>query len=786
MTAIYFSQEATFGKYQSKVNSIETKNGGTKNITKLTYVPNYIISVGLPDTEQSEAFQEVALARLLDLQQQWIVEDETSNPHHLQLEFFTVYAYLLEYERALMNDMPLVPVVFYVMLVFTCAVFHLHGDTNIQNGPSRFTLGFLSTWTIGMSLASGYGLMFCWGIPFTNLSEMLPFIVLGVGLDDTFIITGAYFRQLAEDQTHHRAGNVDERNDEQRFVDRIETTMEEVGLSISLTTATTTFAFALGCISTIPGIRWLCMYASVTIIFVFLYQITYFVALLAVDELRVNKAKTRGKILATTDLYATWEKSRHSTSNHNDADDSLFTQRIMRWYGQQLLRPWIKKLVLGTFIGVFVICLWRTTMLTQEFVVTDYVPEDSFTGSFMSAHDRFSSLKVPMTVYFRDVNQSDPMMQQHMINYIDALSELPQIQQPPDFCWVRDLKNFMNGDFSDKMDEKEIEDAKSFVAAIQAGNKTFSEQIDIVLKVPTLRDVYGGDIIRDEHGEITASRCFLFVRHIDLHNIKEQIQLLIDQRTITQHFQPELMVGSSDWNSSTTENKHNDNDGGKDKKDTEWSFFTFDSLYYYWELYTVAVQELIMTTISGVLAVCGIGFLLVPHWTAVFFICPTIIMLYFDLLGKSPASFLVRVTYDLLFKSVYLLGLFSVFILLILLGTLQYCGVHINAVTYVLIVISIGLLVDFVMHILLRYYEAPGKTRKEKVLHTLETMGASMMLGGLTVSSKPINLLNALGRKLNVISPSFFSLLPTCRRFWEFCPLHLAEPKFSIQSLSLF
>ena len=52
--------------------------------------------------------------------------------------------------------------------------------------------------------------------------------------------------------------------------------------------------------------------------------------------------------------------------------------------------------------------------------------------------------------------------------------------------------------------------------------------------------------------------------------------------------------------------------------------------------------------------------------------------------------------------------------------------------TYVTIVISIGLLVDFLMHVLLRYYETKGTTREAKVKETLETMGASMMLGGFT------------------------------------------------------
>jgi hypothetical protein len=52
----------------------------------------------------------------------------------------------------------------------------------------------------------------------------------------------------------------------------------------------------------------------------------------------------------------------------------------------------------------------------------------------------------------------------------------------------------------------------------------------------------------------------------------------------------------------------------------------------------VAVNELISTTISGVVAVNVIGFVLIPHWTAVAFIFPIIIMLYFYLLGEFHLS----------------------------------------------------------------------------------------------------------------------------------------------------
>ena len=45
---------------------------------------------------------------------------------------------------------------------------------------------------------------------------------------------------------------------------------------------------------------------------------------------------------------------------------------------------------------------------------------------------------------------------------------------------------------------------------------------------------------------------------------------------------------------------------------------------------------------------------------------------------------------------------------------------------------SIGLLIDFNMHILLRYYESPCSTREHKVKDALQTMGSSVVIGGLS------------------------------------------------------
>lgn len=60
-------------------------------------------------------------------------------------------------------------------------------------------------------------------------------------------------------------------------------------------------------------------------------------------------------------------------------------------------------------------------------------------------------------------------------------------------------------------------------------------------------------------------------------------------------------------------------------------------------------------------------------------------------------------------------------------GTMQFCGVKVHSITYFIVIMAIGLLVDFLMHVLLKFYETKGTTRHEKVKETLETMGTSIL-----------------------------------------------------------
>jgi Patched family len=85
---------------------------------------------------------------------------------------------------------------------------------------------------------------------------------------------------------------------------------------------------------------------------------------------------------------------------------------------------------------------------------------------------------------------------------------------------------------------------------------------------------------------------------------------------------------------------------------------------------------------------------------------------------------------------------------------------HINGVFYICVVVSIGLLCDFLMHVLLKYYEcSPQKSRDDRVKETLETMGASILLGGLTTFLGVIPLVFSTTKIFFTVFLAFFGMV---------------------------
>jgi Niemann-Pick C1 protein len=256
-----------------------------------------------------------------------------------------------------------------------------------------------------------------------QLQTHFVLIVTGIALDDTFIITGAYFRRLRE----RKQSNSEAFSDEE-IVAIIQQTMNEVGVSISMTTCTTLVCFLQGLTSSIPAVRWLCLYAATVLAVDFFYQCTVFISFLTLDERRV-RANRRDLCLwivvkddeekeeddeienATSEEYENEGDKRVEDNNKKEKSaspskvkgqlDKNFMERFMIWYADKLTKPRVKLFVIVAFLAYFAGCTYSTTLLYQEFNIADYVPRDSMLTSFMVAFQQYTSIQRFIGVYFR-------------------------------------------------------------------------------------------------------------------------------------------------------------------------------------------------------------------------------------------------------------------------------------------------------------------------------------------------------------------------------------------------
>ncbi|CAN0472474.1 unnamed protein product, partial [Ectocarpus sp. 12 AP-2014] len=82
---------------------------------------------------------------------------------------------------------------------------------------------------------------------------ILPFILVGIGVDGMFVIVAAY--------DHTDPSLVVE--------ERVALGVQRCGVSVSYTSLTNFFAFLLGSLTSLPAVEYFCLYAATAIVFNF-------------------------------------------------------------------------------------------------------------------------------------------------------------------------------------------------------------------------------------------------------------------------------------------------------------------------------------------------------------------------------------------------------------------------------------------------------------------------------------------------------------------------------------
>ncbi|RFU35146.1 hypothetical protein B7463_g1236, partial [Scytalidium lignicola] len=345
-------------------------------------------------------------SKLLDLQSE-------AKARGLRLSFSTEISLEQELNKSTNTDAKIV-VISYIIMFFYASI--ALGSTTISLRSvllnpatslvqSKFTLGVVGIIIVLMSISASIGLFSAVGIKVTLIiAEVIPFIVLAVGVDNVFLIV-------------HEFERVNISHPDDIVEDRVAKALGRMGPSILLSASTETITFALGAFAGMPAVRNFAVYAAGAVFINALLQVTMFVSVLALNQRRVEDH--RADCFPCIQINSASIQLGGATENgqvrlYEGAEEGFLQQFIRKSYAPTILRRDVKAAVIIIFLGIFTAGIALMPKVTLGLDQRVAIPDDSYLiPYFNDLYDYFDS-GPPVYFVTRELNVSERVHQQQL------------------------------------------------------------------------------------------------------------------------------------------------------------------------------------------------------------------------------------------------------------------------------------------------------------------------------------------------------------------------------------
>nr|CAH7739258.1 unnamed protein product [Callosobruchus chinensis] len=246
---------------------------------------------------------------------------------------------------------------------------------------SKVTLGLGGVIIVLASVVSSVGLFGFVGVPATLIIiEVIPFLVLAVGVDNIFILV----------QTHQR----DAKKPNETQAEHIGRTLGQVGPSMLLTSVSESCCFFLGTLSDMPAVRAFALYAGMALLFDFFLQITCFVSLLSLD----TKRQTSNRLDIFCWIRGSKKNDPHSGGGAASGQEGLLYTFFKSVYVPLLMKKSVRVAVMIVFFGWLCSSIAVAPKIEIGLDQELSMPEDSYVLKYFKSLKEYLSIGPP--VYF--------------------------------------------------------------------------------------------------------------------------------------------------------------------------------------------------------------------------------------------------------------------------------------------------------------------------------------------------------------------------------------------------
>ncbi|KAM6149068.1 NPC intracellular cholesterol transporter 1 [Erethizon dorsatum] len=297
-----------------------------------------------------------------------------------------------ELNRESNSDVFTIVISYAVMFLYiSLALGHIRGCCRFLI-DSKISLGIAGVLIVLSSVACSLGLFSYIGIPLTLIViEVIPFLVLAVGVDNIFILVQTYQR--------------DERLQGETLDQQLGRVLGEVAPTMFLSSFCETAAFFLGGLSAMPAVHTFSLFAGMAVFIDFLLQVTCFVSLLGMDIKRQEKNRL--------DILCCVRGANDGRSVQ--ASESCLFRFFKNSYSPLLLKDWMRPLVIAVFVGVL---SFSIAVLNKVEIGLDQslsMPDDSYVTEYFRSLGQYLHAGPPVYFVLEDGHDYTSLHGQNMV-----------------------------------------------------------------------------------------------------------------------------------------------------------------------------------------------------------------------------------------------------------------------------------------------------------------------------------------------------------------------------------
>ena len=534
---------------------------------------------------------------------------------------------------------------------------------------SRFLVGLGGILVVILSVLSAFAITSALGIKQTMISlEVVPFLVLAIGVDNMFIISTARDRQTG-DQTKHEY--------------LIGLALKEVGPSITTAACGEFLTFLVGYLTDIPALESFCLCASSAVLVNYFLQMTMFVSFLTFDDMRIKSGRY--------DLLPCLKIGDQKQIRHYEGKRCIQSFLGGVWF-KFISNKCVHVVILILYFVLTGVSLYSVTKFPLGLNQQTTVTENGDLYNYFGTQEKYVDLGSPGYLVFYNIDYNNEKNLQLIDKMSDHLATMDTIQ-PPVFSWYKDFQKFMNPFYKDKCNKNlDILKLQPLASQVREFLKMKTDHV-CCTEEGICGEQYLTDIAFTESGDIEASR-FRY-QHVPLINQEKFVNSVLQTNAVCRLYENEftLMEGK------TTK----DNFVLNGETVTIPAVFPYSLFYVYYDQYLfirgITVQNLF------------IGF-------ATIFLAVQLVM------NIKSAAVVILFCFSTVVHLIGVLWLSN----LIIPGFI----VELNAVSAVNLFVALGLSVEFCTHIIIFYTKAPAKSTVESIKYSLTQVGGSVLLGVMT------------------------------------------------------